>query len=813
MYSKSLKVISILKKSSLFLESFSELNMSKLHFVIGRHYQHRNKYDHETAVHLVFNLNLRCLATLVMDLKTLLHNLHEEVSCSVCQETFTDPKVLPCLHSFCLHCLNELQRTSGRVGQISCPECRGEFGIAGSGTPDQLPTNFRLNSLLDVLAIQECNSAGVKCGNCDKRSAQCFYCFQCCVFWCEDCLLGHNIIRANREHRVLALKDFQHQDIEDVIKRPAFCQKEHHGNEELKFFCKDCKVPICNTCVVTLHDGHAKVPLAQAANKRKQREKSVIESRKQEAVQKRSKLSKIQDERTKIQTQAASVKQNAQIFADNMVKIIKAKKQEIFKEVEDKEKESVERLDKEQRVVENELQRIEKEIEKTETLFNRSANAEIVQLDMYTSSLESSSNAGEQVDCDFEDLGCLFFVDNKTLTEKVMSEGVGSVKTFVSKTKAQQSISEGKGISEATVGLEAKFVLTTRNAEGEQCYEEFDSVTMEIRNHQGDDCTTEVNVRDNKVGTYNISYFAKESGTCQASVMVNGKHVRGSPFTVQIKTRQYRSVLSFGQKGWSAGMFDKPWGVAANEGNEIAVTDRENNRVQVFNVDGIYLRSFGGEGQDDGEFDGPRGIVFLNNGSIIVTDSLNHRVEMFNGQGEYLSQFGGKGNLDHQLDFPWGLSVDSDGNIIVADSNHRLIKIFSPSGQLLRKFGGEDSLTVPRHCIQTGSNLIVSDVGDHCIKVFTGEGDFLYKFGKKGKGDGEFNRPRCLSVDKAGQLIVSEYGNDRIQVFDLSGKFITKFGECGSEIGEFNGPTSTAVLTDGRIVVCDRGNHRIQIFE
>ena len=195
---------------SLFLESFLEFrliqNMSKLHFVIGRYYQHRNKYDHETTMH-------RCLATQVMDLKTLLHNLHEEVSCSVCRGTFTDPKVLPCLHSFCLHCLDKIQRTSGRVGQISCPECRREFRIARSGTPDQLPTNFRLNSLLDVLVIQECNSTGVKCGNCDKRSAQCFYCFQCCVFWCDDCITAHNIIRANREHRVLALKDFQDQDI------------------------------------------------------------------------------------------------------------------------------------------------------------------------------------------------------------------------------------------------------------------------------------------------------------------------------------------------------------------------------------------------------------------------------------------------------------------------------------------------------------------------------------------------------------------------------------------------------------------------
>ena len=441
----------------------------------------------------------------------------------------------------------------------------------------------------------------------------------------------------------------------------------------------------------------------------------MIESQKQEALQKRNKLSKLQDERTKIQRQVASVKQNAQIFADNMKEVIEAKKEEFFREVENKGKESAKRLYIEQCVVENELQRIETAIEKTETLLNRSTSAEIVQLD--ESSLESISNTGEQIECDFEDPGCLFFVENIELMEKAISEGIGFVKTFISKTKAHQSSAEGKGISEATVGLEAQLFLTTRNAEEEQCYEEFDCVTMEIRNDQGHDCTTEVNVQDNKDGTYNISYFAKEAGTCQASVMVNGEHVRDSPFTVKIKTRQYRPVLSFGREGSLAGLFDCPWGVTVNERNEIAVTDEDNNRVQVFNIDGTYLRSFDRKGDQEGEFDDPRGIVFLNNGNIIVADSFNNRVQMFNGQGEYLSQFGGEGNRDHQLHFPWGLSVDNDGNIIVADSKNNLIKIFSPSGQLLRKFGGEGTLTAPYHCIQKESKLIVSDVADHCIIV------------------------------------------------------------------------------------------------
>ena len=188
-----------------------------------------------------------------MDLKTLLDNLHEEVSCSVCMTTFTEPKILPCLHSFCLHCLNEILRTSGGHDIIACPECRKEVQVPSSGNLKDLPTNFRINSLLDVLAIKECHTAGVKCANCDKSSRHSSYCFQCCAFWCHECIIAHNLIKANKEHRVLALKDFEDQDIEDVLKRPAFCQQKHHEKEELKFFCKNCDAAICNLCVATIH--------------------------------------------------------------------------------------------------------------------------------------------------------------------------------------------------------------------------------------------------------------------------------------------------------------------------------------------------------------------------------------------------------------------------------------------------------------------------------------------------------------------------------------------------------------------------------
>ena len=547
-----------------------------------------------------------------MDIKTLLANLNEEVSCSVCMVTFTEPKQLPCLHSFCLHCLEGIQRTSGRHDMITCPECRRESQVPGGNLKD-LPTNFRINSLLDVLAIRECGSTGVKCGNCDKRRVESFYCFQCYSFWCDECITGHNIIRANEEHRVLALKDFEDQDIEVVLKRPAFCSRPGHEKKELEFFCKKCQETVCSSCVVTAHDGHVKVLLEEAANESKLQVMSAIESRKAKVQKMRNKISKIDEDCRNIEAKVAKVKRSAQQFAESMIAVIEAKKQEIIAEADHEAQQSLQRLRVQRIDIENKVKNIETAVGKSETLIKRSTNAELAQIDKTLSTIipNEVDIEREQVDCDLEGLRQFFFEQNESLKTKTNNEGIGCIRTFSSRTNVDQSIAEGKGFTEAIVGIQANFVLTTRNAEGQQCYEKRDRVTVEIKTHKGHDCATEVRVQDRKDGSYNISYFAKESGICEAVVKVNEEQVRGSPFPVQVKPRQFRPVLSFGQRGSSTRMLNQPWGVAVSERDEIAVTESANSRVQVFSSDRTYLWSFGRKGNKQGEFNYPRGITIL----------------------------------------------------------------------------------------------------------------------------------------------------------------------------------------------------------
>ena len=713
---------------------------------------------------------------------------------------YTDPKQLPCLHSFCLHCLNGIQRTSGRRDKIACPECRQEFKVPDNGNLAALPTNFRINSLLDVLAIKECNTTGVKCGNCDNRSKESHYCFRCCAFWCGECITFHNGMKANKDHYALALEDFQDHDFENILKQPTFCVIPDHEKREIELFCNICEVAICNSCALTNHDGHEKIPLKQAANERKLRVKSAIESQRKRAQTERSNITKLDGSLSEVQEQAARVKRNVEEFADRIHAAIEAKKLEIFDDVERRTKESLQEIGKQKEEFEKQARRHESEIEDTETLLKRSTSAQLMQpnelFDKILKEEKNQEDGSDRDDCPFQKFD---FVENHELFKLVSDRQIGSLKEG-----EPPSIADGKGISEAVVGLEAQLVVTTRDKKCRQYYDNNDCVTLEIRNRQEDNCAADVQVLDNKDGTYTIKYFAKESGTCSASVKVNGEHIRGSPFEVQVEPRQFRPVLSFGEQ-----ILKDPWGVAVNEHDEIAVSDVGNHKIHLFKSFGTHIKSFGAQ---HAELDWPSGTAYIGD-NIIVAEQSKHRVQVLSRQGEYLRHFGGEGSLDHQLSHPTGLSINSDGNIIVADKGNKLIKIFSADGKFLHKLGTERSFTKPFHCIQHDNYLIVSDSGDHSVKFFDRKGNFLYKFGMKGNADGEFESPHCLSMDKAGHLLVCDEQNHRIQVFDLSGKFVAKFGTKGSGVGEFDGPVSAAVLSDGKIVVSDYRNSRIQIFE
>ena len=749
----------------------------------------------------------------IMDLTTLFYNLREEVSCSVCSDLFTDPKHLSCLHSFCLKCLNRWYETCGGGQAIKCPKCQTLSRVPASGDLKDLPTSFYLNGLIDVLAIKECKNTQVTCGNCDKKSSEASYCFQCCIFYCEQCLVGHNMMRDKKEHRVLAVKEFQDKDYEDVLKRPVFCSKERHQKEELKYYCKECETALCQTCVILNHGGHDLRLIEEEAENKTLEIKSILQSQREGLDGKLNVIVQLDEDCAKVIQQSEIARRDVQRFADGLIKTIQAKMKNIITAVENQTKKSLESLKAKRSAIQQQVNATESSLKEADKLLKRSTTAEVVQLRKSLQTIFQGLNQTESIVHDPSSLQTLVFVENQKTIDTVNGEELGFLCMEEGyRKKPSEFLAEGKGLKEGTVGRKAQFNLITRNAERKQWYYEGDRVTVEIKDEQERECVTQVKIDDNKNGIYKITYFPIVQGTFKLLVKVNGEHISCSPFTVILKPFQAKPVLSFGKEGSGDGMFEYPLGVAVSDKDEIVVADQCKHRVQVFDSNGTFLRSFGHKGVNAGEFNCPYGIAINKDRNIFVADRYNHRVQIFSWEGRHLGSFGGKGSLDSQLDHPWGLSLDSAGNVIVADIGNRLIKIFTPDGRFVTKIGGKGSFSFPVHCVQCGEYFIVSDSDEHCIKVFNNVGHFQYKFGRQGQGDGEFKYPRFLSMTQSKHLLVCDKVNNRIQVFELDGKFVGKFGTNGRKLGEFKNPFSVAVLSDDQIVVCDKTNHRMQIF-
>lgn len=343
---------------------------------------------------------------------------------------------------------------------------------------------------MDELAIKG-NSSEVNCGNCDKKDSESCYCFQCCVFWCTDCIIIHNALRTNKGHRVLALKDIQDEDFDDLLKQPVFCSKKRHEANEMKFFCQQCNKAVCQTCVFIEHSGHSLQYIEKQAEKQKLEIQSVIETHKQKLEKK---VAAVDNDLTRVKQYAAKVKDDLQDFVD-MIVILKTKKQDLFKAVDSQVTETLESLEKQRNKFQGQIVTTESAVENTETLLKRNTCAAgIIQL------RKSVETMFEDVDKDSEtegnDEGYLYFgfVKNDEILQSLNAKEIGSI--IMSYTKATQSTAVGKGLTKARTGLAAGFVVSTRNARGKQCYSKSDILDVEIKDQKGQDCATDVQIND-----------------------------------------------------------------------------------------------------------------------------------------------------------------------------------------------------------------------------------------------------------------------------------------------------------------------------
>ena len=139
-----------------------------------------------------------------------------------------------------------------------------------------------------------------------------------------------------------------------------------------------------------------------------------------------------------------------------------------------------------------------------------------------------------------------------------------------------------------------------------------------------------------------------------------------------------------------------PAGLAVdNENRFLYVADPDLDQVLVYDADPPHklLRKLGTGGKahtltTPGDFSKPTNVAVDQEGLVYVTDTWNNRVEIFDPDGKFIRTWGKAGDGPGYFARPKGIAIDGDGHVWVADGMQDRVQVFSPEGQLLIWMGG-----------------------------------------------------------------------------------------------------------------------------
>eukprot|EP00057_Strongylocentrotus_purpuratus_P017824 XP_011672298.1 PREDICTED: probable RING finger protein 207 homolog [Strongylocentrotus purpuratus] len=180
----------------------------------------------------------------------------QSLECPVCLNTFTDPKILSCSHTYCRACLDNILECHGNDQMIRCPVCRAEIQVPNQDV-SKLPANLALRSLIEDMKNQY-----QFCTNCkteDKPQAV-VYCQDCGIYLCITCRNTHSLWQNFISHEVLPMSEIVSGKVS--VRRYRKCRK--HPKEDEECFCSDCRRFACFRCVVMEHtnEGHRVIEAA-----------------------------------------------------------------------------------------------------------------------------------------------------------------------------------------------------------------------------------------------------------------------------------------------------------------------------------------------------------------------------------------------------------------------------------------------------------------------------------------------------------------------------------------------------------------------
>ncbi|KAK7088337.1 E3 ubiquitin/ISG15 ligase TRIM25-like [Littorina saxatilis] len=181
-----------------------------------------------------------------------------DIECSVCHELFKNPKLLPCAHVLCRHCLLSWLASNS---EALCPLCRGAIADPKEKSKakgweevvDALPDDVAMAAVVESTRVL---SQDHVCVGCEDSGAESI-CLHCGDMLCASCTRAHGNLSATRQHTVETLATMTAERL--ATNQFAACCV--HSDKPSELYCPTHGAAICHLCASSEHRACPEVTL------------------------------------------------------------------------------------------------------------------------------------------------------------------------------------------------------------------------------------------------------------------------------------------------------------------------------------------------------------------------------------------------------------------------------------------------------------------------------------------------------------------------------------------------------------------------
>ena len=641
----------------------------------------------------------------------------ENIMCQLCSQLYTDPLMLPCLHSFCKSCINKLVNTQDT---ITCPTCSEVNSIPQDGV-SAFPHNACLAQQVEQHKFEE-KPSSAQCEGCVASVAAAVYCNQCCEFLCDTCKDYHKISRKTKDHELVdAEVSGKHLPSNSTnAHKPLYCSVPQHSDEKLKFYCEDCKILVCSFCILRgNHKNHSYCDCDK-----------VVEAC-------HSDLHASVQGCTEIVTTLGDAISNG----ERMIQQIQGRQQEVNQEINstfdalqvalaDRRKAL---LKESHNITIGKVTAINIQLEtyrklKDQVSFASKYVTDILQSQQSTelSSIKKTIKERlKKLKGDFESISCDLMEDDTIITSLDHTEFEREISRFgaVDDIDVCPSLCEIKCDTDAPLVVKEQriFTVSLKDRSGGQVKGRVPIKADLVKCCDSTSTREEiVNLNVSKENDqYTLTCTPDTVGEYELSVKVKGTQVKNSPYVIWVKVKQRDLCNLPRQQVFNSGAAR---GVAVHSNGDV-FTSCSDGYIRVYGKNGEEKKKIGAPGNGNGQFKNPNNIVLV--GDIIyVVDQGNNRVQKFTIAGEYIGQFGSKGSGEGQLSAPEGIAYNGKNQVIITDSGNR-VQVFDLDGTFVKAINCDDEI----YGVAADSNSSIHVPLYSCgVQVFSKDGTKLNRY-------------------------------------------------------------------------------------